>query len=908
VRPVRPRNRKGANRLSTPSLPTRFEPKDVEARWRAAWEKARAFRAPLRPSGPTFSLVLPPPNVTGVLTMGHMLGDTVMDILVRKHRMQGIDTLWVPGLDHAGLATQVEVRRRLAKQGVRFEELPREQAIGEVEKWREEHERRIREQTQGGGFSVDWSRFRYTMDPGSVRATREAFVTLYRAGLVYRGERMVNWDPRLRTAVSDLEVIHAEEESTLYYLRYPWADGTLGGIEVATVRPETIFGDVAVAVHPDDARYREHLGAFVIVPLSHRRVPVIADPSVDPTFGVGALKITPRHDPVDREIAGRHPDLATPFEIFDEAARLTGPWVPRHFHGLDREAARIRTVEELEREGLLARQEKYRHSVGRSERSDAVIEPRLSTQWFVRMAPLAEPVVAAVRAGEVRIHPERWTLTFFRWMEGIQDWCISRQVLWGHPIPVERCRSCGANTVSVEVPTKCEQCGSADLTPDPDVLDTWFTSWLWPFVALGWPERTAELSRYYPTSLLVTGRDIMFFWVARMLMSGYRFTGSRPFSDVYFTGMLQDEHGRRMSKHLGNSPDPLDLIAERGADAMRFGLVFPNPTSEDGPFGRPALEGARNFLTKLWNLVRFTLPYVPAGSGPVRVAPSLSPEGELENRWILSRYRRAAEEVDEALRGFDPTRAATVLHGFVWHDLADRYVEIAKEALAGKRGDRALRDARETLLFVVERTLRLLHPFVPHVTEELWHALPHEGNLLTLALWPVAGEAPSDPVAEVEMESVLESIRLLRNLRAEEHVAATSVPPAWIRPSGPEVARVLLREAGSVARLARVHPLAFLSADAPPPTGAGSRVALLGECYLERPPAAPVETESLTKEREKLRGLLDKARARLSDPGFRGRAPPEVVREAEEKARELEERIGRIDDHLKASGSGGVEP
>jgi valyl-tRNA synthetase len=857
--------------------------------------------------GEKFSLVLPPPNVTGVLTLGHMLGDTVMDVLARHHRMQGTATLWVPGLDHAGLATQVEVRRRLAKQGVRFEELPREQALLEVEKWRDEHERRIRAQTRGGGFSVDWSRFRYTMDPQSMRATREVFVSLYRSGLVYRGERMVNWDPRLKTAVSDLEVVHSEEDSLLYYVRYPWADGALGGIEVATVRPETVFGDVAVAVHPDDARYADSLGKFVIVPLSHRPVPVIADPSVDPTFGAGALKITPRHDPVDREIAGRHPDLAEPSEIFDDSARLTGSWVPAAFHGLDRETARTRAVEELEREGLLVRQEKYRHSVGRSERSEAVIEPRLSTQWFVRMAPLAEPVVAAVRAGEIRLHPERWTLTFFRWMEGIQDWCISRQILWGHPIPVHRCRSCGEDNVSVETPTRCGKCGSSELTPDPDVLDTWFTSWLWPFAALGWPERTADLEEYYPTSVLVTGRDIMFFWVARMMMAGYRFTGSRPFSDVYFTGMLQDEHGRRMSKHLGNSPDPLEIIAERGADAMRFGLVFPNPTAEDGPFGRPALEGARNFLTKVWNLVRFTLPYVPPGAGPVVGPPSLYPDSALEDRWILSRYRRALEEVDDALLHFDPTRAATILHGFVWHDLADRYVEISKEALAGRRGEPALREARETLLFVVERTLRLLHPFVPHVTEELWHALPHDGDLLATASWPNATEAPADPVAEVEMESVLESIRLLRNLRADEHVPVASVPPAWIRPAGPEVARVLAREKDTVARLARVHPLEFLPPDAPTPAGVGSRVALLGECYVERPAASPIETETLSREREKLTGLLEKTRARLGDAGFRGRAPPEVVRETEEKARELEERIGRIDDHLKSSGSGTAE-
>ncbi|HTZ62359.1 MAG TPA: valine--tRNA ligase [Thermoplasmata archaeon] len=890
--------------MSPPELATRFEPKELEARWQSEWARADAFRAPAAPKGTKFSLILPPPNVTGLLTMGHMFGDTVMDVLARCHRMAGAATLWVPGLDHAGLATQVEVRRRLAKQGVRFEELPREAALAEVERWKDEHERRIQEQARAGGFSLDWSRYRYTMDPGSVRATRTAFAALYHDGLIFRGERMVNWDPRLRTAISDLEVVHTEEAATLYHLRYAWADGELGGLDVATVRPETVFGDVAVAVHPEDARFREAIGRYVIVPLAHRRVPVIADPGVDPTFGGGALKITPRHDPLDREIAQRHPDLPEPVEIFDEGARLTGPGVPAAFHGLDRDAARARAVEELEREGLLVRQEPYRHSVGRSERSDAVIEPRLSTQWFVRMAPLAAPVVAAVRAGEIRIHPERWTLTFFRWMEGIQDWCISRQVLWGHRIPVERCRACGQETVTVEPPTQCAHCGAKDLVPDPDVLDTWFTSWLWPFAALGWPERTGELDGYYPTDVLVTGRDIMFFWVARMMMAGFRFTGRKPFSDVVFTGMVLDERGRRMSKHLGNSPDPIDVIHDRGADAMRFGLLFPNPSSEDGPFGRSSLDGARNFLTKLWNLVRFTLPYVPPGTPAVHGPPALGSGAALEDRWILSRYRRAAEEMEAALAAFEPTRAATILHTFVWHDLADRYVEIAKEALLGRRGDPAQRASASTLFYVVERTLRRLHPFVPHVTEELWHALPHDGELLATAAWPPASEAPSDPAAELEMESVLEAIRLLRNLRADEQIPSGATPPAWIRAAGPEIARVLRAQATTIARLARVEPLTFLPLDAPAPPEVGSRVAPLGECYLRRPAAGPEAGEALAREREKLRGLLEKTRGRLADPGFRGHAPAELVRETEEKARDLEERIRRIDEHMKPGASG----
>jgi len=892
--------------VSGPAIAPRFDPATLEAKWQAEWERARAFAAPDPPKGPTFSLVLPPPNVTGVLTIGHMLGDTVMDVLARHHRMRGVATLWVPGLDHAGLATQVEVRRRLQREGVRFDELPREEALREIGRWVEEHERRIREQIRLGGFSVDWPRWRYTMDPASTRATRAAFLALHRAGLIYRGERMVNWDPRLRTALSDLEVVHTEEDGELVYLRYRFADGAPGGLEVATVRPETVFGDVAVAVHPDDARHQAEVGRRVVVPLSGREVPVIADAAVDPAFGAGALKITPRHDIVDREIAGRHPELATPLEIFDESARLTGDGVPAAFRGLDREAARKQALEALAASGDLLRRVPYRHAVARSERSDAPVEPRVSTQWFVRMKPLAEPVVAGVQRGEIRIHPERWERTFFRWMEEIQDWCISRQVLWGHPIPVYYCDACGEASAAAEPLAACPRCRATDLRADPDVLDTWFTSWLWPFAALGWPEATAALDQYYPTSVLVTGRDIMFFWVARMMMAGYRFTGRRPFGDVYFTGMLRDEHGRRMSKHLGNSPDPAEVIRSRGADALRFSLVFPNPTDEDGPFGPTALDGARNFLTKVWNLVRFSLPHVPPGTPPPDRPPSLGPASALENRWILARYRRTAAEVERALAAFEPSAAATALHSFVWHDVADRYLEISKEALSGGRGEPSRRESQAVLLFVVERSLRLLHPFVPHVTEELWHALPHPDGFLDNAAWPSPGEVEPDPIAELEMEPVLEAIHLLRNLRSEERVAPGATPRAWIRPAGPEVVRILSGQLGTIARLAQVHGPELLDAAAAPPGRVAGRVAPLGECFLERAAATAGSTETLEREREKLSVLLEKTRGRLADPGFRARAPPEVVREAEGKAAELAERIGRIDEQLKEGGSSAV--
>jgi valyl-tRNA synthetase len=836
---------------------------------------------------------LPPPNVTGILTMGHMLGGTVQDLLARWHRMRGDAVLWLPGLDHAGLATQVEVRRRLAKEGIRLETLPPEQIRAHIETWKHQHEARILAQMRAAGFSVDWSRYRYTLDDGFVRATRLAFVRLYDAGLIYRGERIVNWDPKLRTAVSDLEVEHTEEPGELLYVRYPWADGGEGGIVVATVRPETIFGDVAIAVHPEDPRHAGAVGRSVRVPLTERVIPVLADVGVDREFGNGALKVTPRHDALDYEIFRRHPELTLPPSILDDVGALEGEWVPERFRGVDRDPARAAVAESLEVAGFVERREIRPHSVGRSERTKAVIEPRLSTQWFVRLPALAPPVMESVRSGAVRIHPDRWDKTFFRWMESLQDWCISRQIVWGHPIPVHYCGACRKETVTVDPPVRCAHCGSPDLRADPDVLDTWFSSWLWPFVTLGWPEVTGDFRAYYPASVLVTGRDIMFFWVARMLMAGAYFTDRPPFPDVYFTGMLRDETGRRMSKHLGNSPDPLEVVRERGADPMRFALLFPTPTDQDGPFGTASLDGARNFLTKLWNVARFLQGHLPEGTAPPRSVPDLT-DARLEDRWILSRWSATAREVDEALGAFEFTRAATALHGFLWHHVADRYLEISKESLLGAHGPASTERTRRILLFVVERTLRQLHPFVPHVTEELWHALPHEGTMLELAPWPSPEEAPSDPEAEVAMAAVLESLRVYRNLRSETKTPTTERPTAWIRPATAE-ARILLTQQGpTVAHLACLGALHLLDPDAPAPPGAAGAVTPYGEHFLLGPPEGPDAREGLVKELEKLEGLLQKSQAKLADAGFRARAPPAVVAESEEKARELGERIARI--------------
>ncbi|MCI4364064.1 MAG: valine--tRNA ligase, partial [Thermoplasmata archaeon] len=768
-----------------------------------------------------------------------------------------------------------------------------------------EHERRIQEQLRAAGFSLDWSRYRYTMDAGSIRATRRAFVDLYKAGLIYRGERIVNWDPKLGTALSDLEVVHREEPAELLYLLYPWADGAPGGLTVATVRPETIFGDIAVAVHPDDERHRNAVGREVRVPLTGRSVPVVTDAAVDPAFGNGALKLTPRHDPVDFAIFHRHPDLALPPSILDPGGLLTGEWVPAEFRDLGRDEGRRKVTEALRAAGAVERSESITHSVAHSERSDAATEPMLSMQWFVRMQPLAEAAVRAVQRKEVRIHPDRWDATFFHWMETIEDWCISRQVQWGHAIPVLYCEGCAALVVEESVPAVCPSCGSAKLRPDPDVLDTWFSSWLWPFSALGWPEPTRDLAEYFPTSVLVTGPDIVFFWVARMVMASYHFRKERPFSDVYFTGMLRDASGRKMSKHLGNSPDPYDLIREWGADAVRFALLFPNPADQDVRFSPASTEGARNFLTKLWNLVRLLRSHLPEGSEPPVNAPALDRSAPLEDRWILGRYSRVAEEVDRALGAFEFTQALSTIYNFLWHDVADRYVEIAKEALAGRKGELSARRSRGVLLFVLERSLRHLHPIVPHVTEELWHALPHEGEWLDRAPWPPLGEAQFDPEAELESEALWGTIRALRLLRSEHQIPASERPHAWARPATEEVRALLLREAQQVQRLARLESLTVLAAGAAPPTGALAHVTPEGEVFLPRSAATEVaEGEALLRERDKLALLLAKSRDRLADPGFRGRAPPEVVQGLEEKVVELERRIRTIEGHLAPPAAG----
>ncbi len=898
-------------------LPKRYDPSSFEAKWQSYWEEQGYFRAPDLPGrGPHWTIVFPPPNVTGILTFGHSLQGTTQDLLCRWQRMKGVPTLFLPGLDHAGVATQMAVRKHLEKQGVNASALSRDALHGHIETWRKEKEVYIRRQLTSHGFSMDWSRYVYTMDPRYCEAVRTAFLTLYRQGRIYRAERMVNWDPKLLTALSDLEVIPKETRGTLWYIRYPSSDpdaaGRGEGLVVATTRPETMFGDVAVAVHPDDERYKPWAGKEVQLPLTDRKVPVVTDPAIDLTFGTGALKVTPSHDRADHDIALRQKPLPSKRDTIDERGRLSGEFVPERFRGLERFAARKAVVSELREKGLLVREEPHVHNVGHSERSEVPIEPRLSTQWFVDTSQMGARALSAVRDGDIHIVPERWVKTYYNFLENLEPWCISRQVVWGHEIPVWYCDACGAYDAYEAPPKRCPKCGGEELHQDPDVLDTWFSSWLWPFATLGWPGRTKDLERYFPVSVLGTGSDIVFFWVARMIMGSLQFLDVPPFPYVYLTGILTDRQGRKLSKHLGNSPDPLELIEQWGADAFRFALLFPIPVEEGGAWDpQRMMEGARNFLTKVWNLTRLLAPSVPAEPGNDRSPPDHRAEGALldagaplMDRWIASRWSRTAEEVDSRLTAFDLTGAAGALHQFLWHEMADWWAESAKDRLAGRDGPKTEASTRRLGLSVLERTLRLLHPFAPHLTEELGHHLSPKGTAMAVARWPARDELPRDPVAEAEVAALQELVRGIRTLRAELRIPPDVQPEAYLRPrSGP--ALELFRRPADLAvmvQLSRIGSIAPLGPSESPPEGCRALVTASGEIFL-RPPKGTAERppeglQALRKERELVARLLEKADQRLKDPTFVDRAPPKVRDEVFAKAKELRERLTLLDQHL----------
>ncbi|MGE5489281.1 MAG: valine--tRNA ligase [bacterium] len=866
-----------------------YEPQRFEPRWAQSWIESGIYRADAAAPGPVFSLVIPPPNVTGSLHIGHMLEHAEIDVTIRWHRMRGDNTLWLPGTDHAGIATQMLVERRLATEGLNRHELGREEFVRRVWQWKEQYGNAIKKQMIRVGASCDWSRERFTLDPGLSRAVREAFVRLYEKGLIYRGEYMVNWCPRCQTALSDLEVPHDPVAGNLWHLRYP-VNGIEGRfVTVATTRPETMLGDTAVAINPRDERYRDLHGRTVRLPLMDRDIPIILDEVADPEFGTGVVKVTPAHDPNDFE-AGRRHNLPL-IQVIDGTAHMTAAAGP--YAGLDRFEARKRVVADLDRLGLLERIEAYEVSPGRCQRCKTPVEPLVSTQWFVRTKPLAEPAIRAVEDGSIRFTPENWTKTYYEWMYNIRDWCISRQLWWGHRIPAWHCADCREVTVTREDPTRCAHCGSARIEQDPDVLDTWFSSGLWPFSTLGWPEVTTDLRTYYPTSLLITGFDILFFWVARMIMMGIEFTGQVPFREVYIHGLVRDAERQKMSKTKGNVVDPLELTEKYGTDAVRMGLLSGAAPGTDIVLTDERMESARNFANKLWNAARFVFmnmersgvePWIP-DAGRARVPePGASGEAALEDRWIFSRLNAAAEQANRAIERYRYHEAAQILWQFVWHEFCDWYLEIKK--LRFREGS-GLDSGWRNILTVFEALLRLLHPVMPFITEELWQRLavntPARKQSIALTKYPEPVAEATDPAADRDMAILQDIIVSARNLRAEMGVADARKQLDGVLYSTGPAAAIARSQAEVIQKLAGVALQVFETAA--PPNAPGVKRATAEFDLILRVPLeqAGAQRKRLEKEIQQLEKVIANSERQLADEKFLARAPEHVVNGLKEK-------------------------
>ncbi len=878
-----------------PEIPKAYEPGNIEKKWYNFWLKQGYFTPEIDPKKKPFVIIMPPPNVTGELHLGHALTTTLEDVMVRWQRMKGKPTLWLPGTDHAGIATQVVVEQQLAEQSLTRSDIGREKFHQVAWEWVNNSRTSINLQHQMLGASCDWTRERFTLDEGPSKAVRTAFVNLYNKGLIYRGERIINWCPRCQTALSDLEVEHKEINGHLYYIRYPLADES-GFITVATTRPETFFGDTAVAVNPEDARYKDLIGKKVVLPIIDKQIPVIADDVVDVSFGTGALKITPAHDSTDFEVGQRHNlplvDIMNPDATLNENA---GPYA-----GQERFACRDMVVDDLKGKGLLEKIEPYLHSVGHCIRCQTMVEPRVSLQWFIRTKPLAEKAIKTVREGDITIIPERFTKIYFEWMENIKDWCISRQLWWGHRIPVWYCQDCGEFTVSVDIASHCSHCGSSQIVQDNDVLDTWFSSALWPHSTLGWPEDTEDLRYFYPGAVLETGYDILFFWVARMIMMGLEDTGEIPFRTVYLHGLIRDEHGEKMSKLRGNVINPTEAINEYGVDALRFALASNSTPGNDISLGRGKVESSRNFVNKLWNAARFIFQSVDATilagqTMEIDVEPQL-----LEDRWIVSRLNRVIGEVNRLMERFEFGEACWQIYDFMWGEFCDWYVEIAKLRL------RPVEPAASPLPFLVnvlENSLRLLHPFMPFVTEELWQNVkqhfPEESHMtdsIMTASYPVADSGAIDPEAERVMNLVIEIIRSIRNVRARYKVEAAKQIEAWVYAD--ELLPQISSQAEAIKTLARVNPLAIAPRRERKSDVGRAVVLVLKESEVILPWASlvdlSVEEQRLTREREVTEARIGQLDARLRDNDFLAKAPQHVVEKEKQRLTELSDKLERV--------------
>ncbi|WP_031513134.1 valine--tRNA ligase [Desulfofalx alkaliphila] len=863
--------------MTKTELPKVYNPAEVEEKWYQHWEDNKYFKAEVDKTRRPFCIVMPPPNVTGQLHMGHALDNTLQDILTRWRRMQGYNALWLPGTDHAGIATQAKVEEQLANEGTNKYQLGREAFLDRVWQWKEKYGNRITTQLRKLGASCDWDRERFTMDEGCSKAVQEVFIRLYNEGLIYRDNYITNWCPHCKTTISDIEVEHKDSPGNLYHIKYPFKDNADQYMVVATTRPETMLGDVAVAVNPEDDRYSHMVGRTLVLPLVGREMPVIADAYVDPSFGTGCVKITPAHDPNDFEIGRRHglPEV----QVIDKDGKMNAQAGER-YRGMDRYECRKQIIKDLEECGALLKIDEHSHAVGRCYRCDTVIEPMLSLQWFVKMKPLAEGAIEAAKKGDVRFIPERFTKIYLNWMENIRDWCISRQLWWGHRIPVYYCSDCDEMVVSAEPLTQCA-CGGK-MEQDPDVLDTWFSSALWPFSTLGWPEKTEDLEHFYPTTVLVTGRDIIFFWVARMIFSGLHNMKEVPFKEVFIHGLVLDSQGRKMSKSLGNGVDPLEVIETHGADSLRFMLVTGNTPGNDLRFHFERLEGARNFANKLWNASRFALMNLDDYD-------ERAPRGELTlaDRWILSRYHRAVNEVTAYLERYELGEAARVIYEFSWSELCDWYIELVKPRLFGKTTPEDRATAQHTLVTVMQGMMELLHPFMPFITEEIWQRLPHKGQTIMLQPWPEYNPELRDLDAEAAMALLMDSITEIRRIRAEMNVSPGKVAEVILVVPAENNRRVLEENIGYLERLAHAQAsITAQMAEKPGQSAVGVAkgvevvVPLKGLIDLDK------EVARLKKELGNIEKELQRVQGKLNNEKFLVKAPAAVIEK--EKAKEAE--------------------
>lgn len=867
------------------NIPKVYDPASVEKKWYEFWEKNRYFHAEPEPGKKPFSIVIPPPNITGKLHMGHALDNTLQDILIRWHRMMGDNTLWMPGYDHAGLATQIKVEEVLKKEEgkTRFD-LGREEFVKRVWAWKEEYGDRIINQLKCLGISCDWERKRFTMDEGCSRAVRETFVSLFEKGLIYKGTRITNWCVNCHTALSDIEVEHEDTPGHLWYVRYPVVGEEDTYLTIATTRPETIPGDTAVAVNPEDERYAKLIGKTLRLPILNREIPVIADSYVDTKFGTGAVKITPSHDPNDYEMGLRHnlPEIV----VIGKDGVMTEEAGP--FAGLERYECRKQIVARLKEEGYLVKIEEHSHAVGHCQRCHNIVEPLVSTQWFVKMQPLVKAAVDCVTDGRTQFVPERFTKNYTGWMENIHDWCISRQIWWGHRIPVWYCDDCGEMSASRTDLEKCPKCGSTHIHQDEDALDTWFSSALWPFSTMGWPDNTELLKQFYPTSVLVTGYDIIFFWVARMLIMGMEFMKEIPFEKVFIHGLVRDSQGRKMSKSLGNGIDPLEVIEKYGADTLRFMLITGNTPGNDMRFYWERVEGTRNFANKIWNASRFALMNMEGYDKDAELAPYT-----LADKWILSRLQDTVKDVTGLLERFELGEAGRAIYDFIWSEVCDWYIEIAKPRLYNKEAAAERATAQHVLATVLVSAMKLLHPYMPFITEEIYQCLPHEAESIMISKWPVADESLVDPEAERGMNAIMDSIKAIRNMRVEVNANPGKKIPAIMLISE-DLREVVAHNDSYIKLLGGIDNLELRPLNGEKPENAMAAVVTGIEVYLPLAGLIDVEkeTQRLSKELAAMEKDLQRAGGKLNNAGFLAKAPEDVI--AKERAK-YEELSGKIE-------------